>query len=142
MRNKKAVFIFLILFLFVFAYTNYGLSSADTQKNDQSELEKILEKCADYCERLTNSSLFFVCKETIKEEIHHSAPVSSPTVTTKSGSYVIQGRGRGQNVEKNTYVYDYQLVRKENKIKESRILLEENGKKKNEKNAPLKTRIF
>jgi len=141
MKKKKAIFIYLIPFFFIFAHTNFGLSSADRQKNDQTELEKILQKCADYCEKLTNSVLFFVCKETIKEEIYHSAPSAPVTVrtVTSSGSYVVRSGG---GVEKNTYVYDYQLIRKENKIKESRILLKENGKKKNEKNAPLKTKIF
>ena len=43
---------------------------------------------------------------------------------------------------KNVYVYDYQLYRKGNDIKERRILIEENGKKKHEENASLKTSAF
>lgn len=43
---------------------------------------------------------------------------------------------------KNEYAYDYQLIKKGSKIEESRILLEENGKKKNEKDAPMKTKRF
>jgi hypothetical protein len=46
------------------------------------------------------------------------------------------------DLRKNVYVYDYQLIKKRGKIEESRVLLEENGKKKNEKNAQLKTRKF
>ena len=40
------------------------------------------------------------------------------------------------------YIYDYQLIKKGNLIKENRILLEENGEMKNEKDAPLKTKRF
>ncbi len=45
-------------------------------------------------------------------------------------------------MEINTYVYYYQLIQNENKIKESRTLLEENGRKMNKKNALLETKIF
>ncbi len=40
------------------------------------------------------------------------------------------------------YTYDYQLIRKGQEIIESRTLLEENGEKKNIKNAKLKTERF
>jgi len=42
----------------------------------------------------------------------------------------------------NVYVYDYQLIRKDKNITEKRILIEENGRKKHEKDAPLKTELF
>jgi len=102
------------LFLFHFAILSLSLQS--TQKKEK-QLEPILEKCAEYCKRLVNSVLFFVCKEKITEKISSS--------TAKS-----------------VYVYDYQLYRNRNNIKEQRILIEENGKKKHEENAPLKTRAF
>ncbi len=136
---KKKVVIISFFILVVFSFPIYS-QRTDSDSTDRSELETILKKCAEYCERLSNSVLFFVCKEKIKEEIYQGAPVTVRTVTS-SGSYVVRSGG-GQNFKKNTYVYDYQLIRKENKIKESRILLKENGKKKNEKNAQLKTRIF
>ena len=139
MKKKKFLFTYLILFFFIFAHTYYGFSSADKQKKDKIELEKILEKSADYCKRLANSVLFFVCKETIKEEIYYRAPVSIRTVSPLG---TVRMQMVGGHREKNTYVYDYQLIRKENKIKESRTLLEENGRKMNKKNAPLKTKIF
>jgi hypothetical protein len=51
-------------------------------------------------------------------------------------------RGGAQQIEFNKYVYDYQLIKKGEKIEESRILMKENGKKKHEENAPLKTKRF
>jgi hypothetical protein len=138
---KKQIIIISLFILVVFSFSVYS-QKTDSDSTDQAELETILKKCADYCEKLSNSALFFICRETIKEEIYQSGgPVTVRTVTS-SGSYVIRGGGGGRSVEKNSYVYDYQLIRKENKTKESRILLKENGKKKNEKNAPLKTKIF
>jgi hypothetical protein len=137
MKKRKFLFIYLILFFLIFAYSNYGLHSGDKQKKDKIELEKILKKCADYCEIISKSVLFFVCKETIKEEINQRGPVVTP-----SGNIRMDVNRGIQRLEINTYIYDYQLIRKENKIKESRILLEENGRKMNEKNAPLKTKIF
>ena len=139
--KKKFLFTYLILFFFIFSSSNYGLSSAQKQKKDQIELEKILEKSADYCERLANSVLFFVCTETIKEEIYHSAPKGIQALTPP-GKIRMRVSGSGPNIEINTYVYDYQLVRKDNRTKESRTLLEENGRKMNKKNAPLQTKIF
>jgi hypothetical protein len=43
---------------------------------------------------------------------------------------------------KNSYLYDYQFIRKDDNITERRTLLEENGKKRNEPEAKLKTRAF
>ncbi len=44
--------------------------------------------------------------------------------------------------KKNRFVYDYQLIKRGDEIAENRTLLEENGKRKMEKNAPLKTTKF
>ncbi len=141
MKKKKFFFIYLILFFFIFAYSNYGLSSAHKQKKDEIDLKKILEKCAEYCEKISNSVLFFVCTETIKEEIYRSAPRVIQSLNPP-GKIRMRVRGSGPKMEINTYVYDYQLVRKENRTKENRTLLEKNGRKMNKKNAPLQTKIF
>jgi hypothetical protein len=81
-----------------------------------------LKKTAEYCERLDRISLHFVCHEEIKEYIY-------------STEYV-------PNFIDNTYVYDYQLIRKGTGVKEQRILIEDNGQRMHEKNAELKTRRF
>ena len=144
MKKKKFLYIYLILFFFIFAYSNYGLHSADKQKKDKIDLETILEKCAEYCERLANVVLFFVCQEEIKEEIYRltQASVVGLGPNQEKVNQIDGVLFRGRRAEKNVYVYDYQLIRKENRIKESRILLEENGEKKHEKDAQLKTKLF
>jgi len=138
---KKHRMLISILIFIIFAIQIYG-QTANSDSDDQEELKIILEKCAEYCERLANSALHFVCEETIREEIYHGRS-GGPTVTTSGGGNIrVSSSGGGRNIEINKYVYDYQLIKKGRKIEESRILLKENGKKKYEENAPLKTKKF
>jgi len=110
------------------------------------ELERILERCALYCEKLSRSVLYFVCQETIKEEIYDAA---RPSVTIRrsgsSGASTFNrqafGRWPQRVVIKNEYLYDYQLNRKPDGIKETRILLKENRKERTESDSKLKTRF-
>jgi len=131
---KKLRAFFSVLIFLVFS-TQVYTQKADSPSSGQEELEAILKKCAEYCERLSNSALFFVCKEKITEKI------SSRSAIIAKGPGGSISRAYTSTVKK-VYVYDYQLYRKGNDIKEQRILIEENGKKKHEENAPLKTRIF
>jgi hypothetical protein len=135
MKLRKAS-LYLILFILLPLFSIPILSqSADSSSTEQAELEEILEKCAEYCHRLANSALDFVCIEKIKEEIFFSPQTYVSHVGTLYST-------AGRPSRKNVYVYDYQLIRKKLQIKESRILLKENGKKKNEKDAELKTHLF
>lgn len=101
-----------------------------SDKNKEEMLRDILEKCATYCRKLEDASLFFVCKEEIKERIFYEQKV--PTIYKIPSSFF----------DENFYIYDYQLIRKGNQIEEQRILIQENGKEKYEKDAKLKTRNF
>jgi len=122
-------------------------SQASSQ--DEARLAKILEKSAAYCDRLENSSLHFVCLERIEEEIHYRLGFGRGGDLTSSLTGGIgwkMGSIRpGTKVKadlKNNFVYDYQLAKRGDGIAESRALLEENGEKKEEKNASLKTWKF
>ncbi len=114
-KNK---IILLVIFL-TFLSAQFFSQIDNPKMADQEELELILNKCAEYCERLSNVSLYFVCKEGIKEKIYYTL-----------------------GVEKNKYIYDYQLIRKGNSTDEQRILVEENGQEKNDLDAQLKTKRF
>lgn len=130
--KMRGAFVWILLFM-IFSIQVFG-QQADSHSNGQEELETILEKCAEYCEKLKHSVLFFVCNEKITETI------SSRHVTLPQGSD--RFRRTYTQTEKNVYVYDYQLYRKGDDIKERRILIEENRKKKHEENAQLKTQAF
>ncbi len=111
---------------------------SETLSKNQEELELILKKSAEYCERLDNVSLYFVCKEEIKEEIHHSRRTRAILV----GSGAFREKKIPPPIERNMYIYDYQLIRKGNSLDEQRILIKENGQEKNDLDAQLKTKRF
>ena len=124
---RKQRILISVLFLIVFLVQIYGQRTDSTQ---QAELEAVLKNCADYCKKLEHSSLYFVCTEEIIERIYYFLRPTS-----------IGLRPTGL-FKKNTFIYDYQLIRKDNKIIEKRNLIRENGKKKDEKDASLKTEMF
>lgn len=134
---KLKRFLFFLLFV-VGTILNFFIiqgNGSPNPNNREKNLADILKKCSEYCERLAQSSLFFVCEEKIEEKIYGYR------------YFGFSGRYRytvsdPQKVEKNSYLYDYQLIKKGSKIEERRILLEENGKKKYKKNAELKTMRF
>jgi len=100
--NRFCLIIF-ISYTLLFSPFNHALAKAAPEEGPS--LNKILEGCAEYCERLRHTSFYFVCREEIKETIYRPWFQS----------------------EMNKYVYDYQLVRKQGNIKEKRILLSEYG---------------
>ncbi len=99
--------------------------AADSEKSLDSGylLGEILHKTSNYCERLKKASVDFVCLEEIKERVSYA-------------------RGAYRFFKENNYIYDYQLVRKDNRITERRNLLQENKEKKFEKEARLKTSVI
>ena len=119
---KRGALIFVLLFM----TSNFCLLSA--QENSPEDLDAILNKCAVYCEKLKRSALDLVCKEKVTQVIYYKS------IRRKS-------RNKDEVVEKD-WVYDYQLIRKNQKIKEQRILLQEDGNKWNLGKAKLDTRYF
>ena len=132
-KFKRFIFFSLLVFwttLNIFIIQGNG----SLNLNDRGQnLADILKKCSEYCEKLTQSSLFFVCEEEIEEKMFGYNVYSGRSVYTTRNP---------NKIDKNTYLYDYQLIKKGNKIEEQRILLEENGKQKYEENAELKTTRF
>jgi hypothetical protein len=128
-NQKNSLYLFSIIML-IGGFLFLATSNQSIEKIEKTKLDEILEKTAEYCEKLENSSLDFTCVEEIKEKIYY-----------QQGFTRFHVRPTGF-FHQNTYVYDYQLIRKENKIAERRVLVEENGKKKNEKDAELKTVFF
>ena len=109
-----------------------------------ADLAAILERCAAYCDKLSRSVLDFVCEERVAEtiaEIRMARPavVAGGSGTSFSSRPMVMVRKR----ERSKYLYDYQLVRaRSGEISETRVLIEENGRKVEEKDASLKTRVF
>jgi len=127
-------FLLFILLLTLCGFARYFFSQENKIVKSQEELSKILEKTGDYCEKVKKMALFYVCKEKIvKKRYFYKTETYRKTL---QGAW--KSRLKVKGTKKNTYTYDYQLIKKEDELKERRILLEEDGKKKLEENAELK----
>ncbi len=109
------------------------------------DLDSILKKAADYCRKLEASVLDFVCREEVVEKVDSSRDTDKPLVLQNEWDW-IQRRVRlptwftaSVRPAKNTFIYDYQYVRANRVLRETRTLIELNGKKFNEPDAPLMT---
>jgi len=106
-------------------------------------LAQLLAKAKSYCLRLETAALDFTCIEMIEERTY-AMRLEAPDVVVPNTS--VGGTGVGYSYKpakmpyyENTYVYDYQFVRKGSRKAENRVLIEENGRKKKNKDAVLTT---
>jgi hypothetical protein len=133
-KGKKIVFF--LFFIPIFALNLVPFTSFLIQE-DTDNLTNILKKCGEYCLRLQNVALHFVCVEKIDEKLFiGGTSVFGPTSNVRSTWRL---REPPLLDKKNNLIYDFQLIRQKGTINEIRTLIKENGVAKNEKNAPLKT---
>ncbi|MCX6563055.1 MAG: hypothetical protein NTU60_05555 [Candidatus Aminicenantes bacterium] len=110
------------------------IEEIEKERSSQSLLNQILDQSAKYFKKLDSAALNYFCEESIVEQrfIYPSAK-QFPDLEKSFEARLAQ---------ENKYLYDYQLIHENDNIKERRILLEENGKKKNGLDAELKTQAF
>jgi len=113
-----------------------GAVSISPAQNALAEPEA-LTKARAYCRRLQFASLDFVCREDIAETITGDGPPPEPIGNTSLNSYQTK-----TNIVKHHLTYDYQYVRSGSLTKEKRILLEEDGVRKNVPDSDLGTWSF
>ena len=107
---------FFLLFLSLCLWPGHAASQAPA---DSARLAAILQRAADYCQRLDKAVMDFVCLEEVSETSHNLTPNTD------------------------VYLYDYQFVRKAGGgAKERRNLVSVNGKKADFRNTPLHTGFF
>jgi hypothetical protein len=123
-----------------------NVTVADIDRRPLKDLPDILKAAAEYCRKLENAALDFVCLEEITEKINRSREIraDAPGVrySTRAGETSRKPAPVLTSFVTNTYVYDFQFIRKDGRLKETRTLIEENRKKKAEKDAKLKTINF
>ena len=110
---------------------------------DEANLSKILNKIAEYCERVKNIAMFYICKENIKErrKFYHVRntrrikPYGSPTIILDVKTLKLR------KTRKHSYLYDYQLINEKQKLHEQRTLLKKNNKRKRLENSELEVRF-
>jgi hypothetical protein len=130
MAMKKDKFLSLMAFLLCLFHQNSAAYHPSQESPAQMNLKTILKKAEEYCHRLENGVYDFVCKEEISENINYSRDIEPNSIWA------------GAKGLRTKYLYDYQLVKKGYGIKESRILIERNGRQLHEENALLETRVF
>ena len=97
--------------------------------DDAALLDGILEKASVYARKLNDYAYYFVCREAVTEKL------VGKTKFTYSRSSAIEGSAGGQTMSArdtsttNTYLYEYQLVRKQGENEEKRSLIEKNGQR-------------
>jgi len=136
MLKKSAIFLMILILSGI-------INSSQRQKsqnpdNHQAKLNEILKKTAEYCERLKQMALNFVCHENITETTYSYNKEKVYKKTDASSGLVWTTELKLKKSIKNSYVYDYQMVKRGKELAEKRILLKENGKEKHEKDAELK----
>jgi hypothetical protein len=84
-------------------------------------------------------ALNFVCQENIEENIHSYKKTKSMSAGSfKSAAPIWRVGLKLKRTKKNTFFYDYQMIKKGEKLEEKRKLIKENKKKRNVENAELK----
>jgi len=126
---KSLIFAFLFFFPVRSMNPLNSVPSSLSESSDQIKLDLILEKTGDYCEKVKNMALFYVCKEKVEDERYFHRKRSLLNFSQSSLERLDPRRTR-----KKTYAYDYQLVKKGKELREKRILLGEDGTKKHEEN--------
>ena len=115
------------------------------------DLAAFLKTAAGYCARLESVALHFTCREEIEEKIDltrdiENTPPSSGGWTGAQGDYIsprVSLLNRSTSRYRHSLLYDYQCVRDfKGSIRDTRTLLEENGKKKRVPEAKLSTVNF
>jgi hypothetical protein len=115
------------------------------------DVPAFLRTAAKYCARLESAALYFTCREEIDEKIDLTRDIEKPLVPTTS--WIVDSGGklspaatamsRPTTRGRLSLVYDYQCVRAFNgAIRDSRTLIEENGKKKHVPAAKLDKTTF
>ncbi len=107
--------------------------------DDAALLQGILDNAQGYCRKLNDYAYYFICREAVTEVIQ-----GKTNIIWTPPSFVHEGqaaRGTTMIVEdsrtRNTYLYEYQLIRKKGDNQEKRILLEKNGRRVNVPDVPL-----
>ena len=136
MRSHGLTMLFLIPFILFMAVSVFAATRATSMGmqngTDEARLQEILRSAGNYCERVKQIALHYICEENIVdlENFFQGASHSLGMLREERALNI-------RRVKRQRYKYDYQLVRKGDGLSEQRILLEKNGKKKHKENADL-----
>jgi hypothetical protein len=110
----------------------------DAAPGADARLARVLERTKAYCAKLEQASLDFTCFERIEEKTYPS-PEIRPDTSVVGGGGISYSYPSARSPYVNSYLYDYQFIRKGDMRTERRILIDQNGRKTWEENADLET---
>ncbi len=126
-----------------------AMAPAGTERAVGSDLSRILEGAAVYCEKLGTAALEFICEEKISETHYNFA------TEPKWGGIVVSSRETGQIMSqaffpqwdpqrtiRSDYVCDYLFVRRGDRVEERRVVLKDDGKKMPDRTTLLEEKRF
>lgn len=107
------------------------------------ELKTVLDLCNKYCQKLSAYSLYYVCLEIINAKINAVADEFIGTLSFSGAEYKDSQLFQLmlKDNKKNSYLYDYQLIRKNGSINEKRIPLGKTGRKVSEKSDSIDAKL-
>lgn len=103
-----------------------GIYPSRGDASDNAEMMKTLERAGEYCDLLKRKAFHFICREEVTEDILKRN---------------VQDFRPSANYDRNTWLYDYQIVLQDGKIGENRILLRKNRKNLHRENVKLENRF-
>lgn len=122
----KPLFLTIFFSLLFHADTPASLNS----QNNQEKLNQILNKTANYCERVKGIALFYVCIENTKDKIYFYRSSRSIRESPYGESEIVPIRILTLKRTRNySYSFDYQLIKKGEELEEQRIPLKKKKKK-------------
>ena len=112
-------------------------------QTDQANLSQIMKKVAEYCERVKNIAMFYICKENIKDRRNFYRVLNTLRIKHYGSPAIILDVKtlKLKKTRKQSYLYDYQLINKEQKLQEQRTLLKKNNKRKRLESTELEARF-
>jgi len=112
-----------------------GAAADQGQRSFQPDLKNLLERAADYCDKLSQTVLDYVCRERVEEWLYPRAGPVRSFSRPKAFSRGIR--------ENHDFIYDYQLIRdRAGSIRETRILLKRDKETVRILGASLEVRLF
>jgi TonB family protein len=126
--------------------TSVENAPASRNLSTKQETGNILEACAEYCRKLADAALFYICEETIKEITHslvNSDRLAEIVLRARDTAIVLSEREDGNktvwagapqimsstNIDRLSYECDYQMIRRLGEIVERRIVVKKNGRR-------------
>lgn len=116
-------------------------ATAIAERDAETKLESLLKLSGAYCSKLLSSALEFTCLEEVNEDqnVPRVQPKAGYAFTVPRAWHSEEEKRPDITIQKNKWLFDYQMIRRNNVISERRTMLEENGKVKRIENTPLAT---